>query len=123
MKETICTIAGVVGSFIAGLFGVHGHAAVVYGRGCPYRHHDRLRREIIQIPERQAFQQILLARSGKEMRLPAAGSGGGTSGYHAGHNVYPGCSVHRVYRQRVNFHHRKCRAAGCAAAGYFDKGN
>ena len=54
---------------------VHGHAAAVHGRGL---HHRDCGGSLRQVPEirSQTVQQDRLARSGKEMRLPAAGSGG-----------------------------------------------
>ena len=123
MKETICTIVGIVGSFIAGLFGGWDASMVTLLLFMGVDYITGSLRQVPEIRHRQTVQQDRLARSGTEMRLPAAGSGGGTPGYYPGHIVHPGRGVHRVYRQRADFHHGKCGAAGRTAAGNFDESN
>ena len=123
MKETICTIAGVVGSFIAGLFGGWDASMVTL---LLFMGVDALTGIMTAYAGRSSKSQSgkLSSKScWRGLRLPAAGSGGGTPGYYPGHIVHSGCGVHRVYRQRADLYHGKRRAARRTAAGYFDKGN
>ena len=124
MKEIICTIAGVVGSFIAGLFGgwdtslvtlllfmgidyITGLAVAACGKS-PKSDTGRLSSKI-------GWRQ--------KVCISAAGSGGGASGYYPWHIVHPGRGVHCICRKRVAVDHRECRAAGRTAADSYYESN